>query len=263
MRKRNATLIGAVVAVHVAAAAVILLAPEPPTLGTPLGGGSGVTVTLVSGAPQPSPAPQKEVVQPPKPEGKPVEKPVEKPVIKTVKAPVSKPAPLRPHVLTSQVAQAPSIEQHAEVAAKAAAVSAPPVPATPPSTPAPAATASATPSAPAQSPAMNKTQPASAASGPAKTISAQEMGQLGCRIPTPVYPLKAKRLEQTGVVSVSLMIGVDGRIGNVKVAKSSGYPLLDQAAVAAVSAGACHPYTSAGQAVPVTTVQPVAFGLND
>nr|WP_245169477.1 energy transducer TonB [Burkholderia seminalis] len=44
---------------------------------------------------------------------------------------------------------------------------------------------------------------------------------------------------------------------------SSGYPLLDAAALAAIEAGHCQPYTTAGIARAVEAEQPIAFNLND
>lgn len=124
---------------------------------------------------------------------------------------------------------------------------------------------------PVVNPAPASAQPAAsaqAAPGPSlldapKQIGAGELKQLGCQMPRPEYPAKAKRLEQEGTVVVKLTIGTDGAVTAAGVAQSSGSPLLDAAAVAAISAGHCHPYETAGIAHSVEATQPIAFNLND
>lgn len=46
----------------------------------------------------------------------------------------------------------------------------------------------------------------------------------------PDYPKNALRNEETGVVSLSLLIGTDGRVADSKIEKSSGFRELDRAA---------------------------------
>eukprot|EP01034_Spumella_vulgaris_P040365 gene40365-49920_t len=46
----------------------------------------------------------------------------------------------------------------------------------------------------------------------------------------PVWPLEALRREQTGTVTMAFKIGADGSVEESKVTKSSGHPLLDEAA---------------------------------
>ncbi|MBN3809457.1 energy transducer TonB [Paraburkholderia sp. Ac-20347] len=94
-------------------------------------------------------------------------------------------------------------------------------------------------------------------------ISAGELQQLGCQMPRPDYPAKAKRLEQEGTVMVNLVIGTDGAVTAARVAHSSGSALLDAAALAAIRAGRCHPFETAGIARVVEATQPVAFSLNN
>ncbi len=52
----------------------------------------------------------------------------------------------------------------------------------------------------------------------------------------PIYPPEAGRLGQQGSVLLSVHVAADGRVTAVDVAKSSGYPLLDEAARKAVAA---------------------------
>jgi len=52
--------------------------------------------------------------------------------------------------------------------------------------------------------------------------------------PEPVYPALSKRLGEEGTVLCHLYIGDDGRVVRVTLERSSGYPRLDQAALAAL-----------------------------
>ncbi len=47
----------------------------------------------------------------------------------------------------------------------------------------------------------------------------------------PVWPKEALRKEQTGIVTLSFLIAADGSVADTKVTRSSGFPLLDEAAV--------------------------------
>lgn len=84
---------------------------------------------------------------------------------------------------------------------------------------------------------------------------------VGCRVPAPDYPRKAKRLREEGAVLIRLAINADGSLGRSEVARSSGYADLDQAAMAAVSGIRCNPYLENGQAIAVMTIQPITFKL--
>ncbi len=53
----------------------------------------------------------------------------------------------------------------------------------------------------------------------------------------PVYPAASIRAEEQGTVTLLIYVLPDGRVGDVKVAKSSGYPRLDQAAMQAARGG--------------------------
>jgi len=47
----------------------------------------------------------------------------------------------------------------------------------------------------------------------------------------PDYPMPARRLDEQGKVALSVLVGTDGHVRDVKVMQSSGSPRLDQAAV--------------------------------
>ncbi|AKM03703.1 energy transducer TonB [Burkholderia pyrrocinia] len=198
--------------------------------------GASVQVRLVA-APTPEPVARPEPKPKQEPQRKPEPKPVEKPVVRKTAPLLSSEAPAARTVAPAKTEPVKPVEP------------APPVPV--PSAVAPSA---ATPPAPAPGPQLLDSP---------KQISSAELKQLGCRIPRPDYPPKARRLEQQGTVVVRLNIGVDGVVKTARVAQSSGYPLLDAAALAAIEAGHCQPYTTAGIARAVEAEQPIAFNLND
>jgi uncharacterized protein len=51
----------------------------------------------------------------------------------------------------------------------------------------------------------------------------------------PVWPRTALRFEQQGTVTLSFLIGTDGAVADSRIEKSSGFPLLDDAAQAGIS----------------------------
>jgi periplasmic protein TonB len=51
----------------------------------------------------------------------------------------------------------------------------------------------------------------------------------------PEYPATSRRLEETGSVLLQLLVDVDGTVAESKVAQSSGFPRLDEAARTALS----------------------------
>ena len=81
--------------------------------------------------------------------------------------------------------------------------------------------------------------------------------------PRPEYPAEARRQKQTGVVSISAEVSAQGVPTSVSVARSSGFPLLDQAALAAVRRWRFEPGRVAGVAVPGRAELPVRFNLQN
>jgi TonB family protein len=73
----------------------------------------------------------------------------------------------------------------------------------------------------------------------------------------PVYPREAIRNEWTGVSRIAFLIGVDGQVKDAKVVKSSGHPILDEAAMSALSTCQFKPGTQDGK--PVEAWQPVQY----
>jgi protein TonB len=75
----------------------------------------------------------------------------------------------------------------------------------------------------------------------------------------PVYPALAKQARIQGVVILEANISPEGTIENLKVI--SGHPLLQQAAIDAVSQWRYKPTTLNGEAVPVVTTITVNFAF--
>ena len=76
----------------------------------------------------------------------------------------------------------------------------------------------------------------------------------------PVYPREAVRLGQQGVVVLMVHVSPDGRAMEVVVERSSGHPLLDQAARDAVITWHFRPAVEGG--VPVQSTFPVSIDFN-
>ncbi|MEE4137169.1 MAG: TonB family protein [Desulforhopalus sp.] len=79
--------------------------------------------------------------------------------------------------------------------------------------------------------------------------------------PKPVYPELARRRNWQGTVTLSVTVESDGRPGQVDIATSSGYPLLDTAANRAVRSWRFHPGSENGRPVTMTVLVPIDFRL--
>ena len=53
--------------------------------------------------------------------------------------------------------------------------------------------------------------------------------------PKPVFPQESLRAGHKGSVDVAFLIGADGAVAATRIAKSSGFPLLDAAGINAIS----------------------------
>jgi len=63
----------------------------------------------------------------------------------------------------------------------------------------------------------------------------------------PPYPAASVRANETGIVSLSILVGLDGRVLNSKVERSSGFRRLDEAARAGLSLCNFRPATVNGK----------------
>lgn len=81
--------------------------------------------------------------------------------------------------------------------------------------------------------------------------------------PPPGYPEIARQQGYEGVVLISAEILPDGRVGRVIVSKSSGYAILDQTAVQAVTAWKFEPAKKSGMPCKTWADLPIKFVLKD
>lgn len=78
----------------------------------------------------------------------------------------------------------------------------------------------------------------------------------------PIYPPTAIRRNQQGVVTLLIYVLPDGRVGDLRIKRSSGFPLLDEAAVAAAREGwRFRPATQGGAPVAAWGQYAVTFQL--
>jgi protein TonB len=82
------------------------------------------------------------------------------------------------------------------------------------------------------------------------------------RNPHPAYPEAARAAKQQGVVTLKVNVDVTGRVVSVRVAQSSGFPILDERARSTVAEKwVFKPATSGGAAVASEVVIPIRFTL--
>jgi protein TonB len=80
--------------------------------------------------------------------------------------------------------------------------------------------------------------------------------------PEPMYPLVSRARDEAGTVFVKVMISPYGIASDAQVAKSSGYPRLDEAAIKAVKGWRFAPAKRGSQAIATWVTVPVKFVLN-
>lgn len=81
------------------------------------------------------------------------------------------------------------------------------------------------------------------------------------RNPPPRYPAEARRAKQEGRVLLTVVVTPQGRASSVSLKESSGFPLLDEAALAGVKSWRFKPGRLAGLAVETTVDIPIRFQL--
>ena len=81
--------------------------------------------------------------------------------------------------------------------------------------------------------------------------------------PRPDYPIEARRQGWEGTVTLQLELLADGKVGEVKMAKSSGHEVLDAAAREAAKMWTHAPVMQSGQTVTRWTEVKLTFTLNN
>jgi protein TonB len=79
----------------------------------------------------------------------------------------------------------------------------------------------------------------------------------------PAYPASEIRLEHIGTVVLSVEVLPNGRVGDVRIETSSGYPALDESALREARRWRLIPGTRDGVAVPMRKLIPIKFQLKD
>ena len=204
--------------------ATMVEAPEPESIPEP--SPEPPVLTSEQGEREIAPVPEKPVVEKQQTPPPTVKKEVHQPPVK----PVVKPQPVRPKTTAERQPAARPVSEPSST--------------TPEATPVPQTTASK----------GNLMQNSPGA-------QPKQVASVGCIVPQPDYPRRAKRLQQEGNVLVRLVISPEGRLIRHDIARSSGYDALDQAAIEAVAQARCTPYRENGQAITVMTIQPVNFRL--
>ena len=86
----------------------------------------------------------------------------------------------------------------------------------------------------------------------------------GARITQPEYPPASRRAGEEGTVNLQVYVLETGRAGEIKIAKSSGFPKLDEAAVKEVQRNwRFVPGKEDGKPVPMWHIFAVTFRLTD
>lgn len=79
----------------------------------------------------------------------------------------------------------------------------------------------------------------------------------------PVYPPQEVRLNHTGTVLLSVEVLPSGRVGDVRVVQSTGYPRLDEAAIKAAREWHLRPGTRDGVPTAMWKQIPITFRLRE
>ncbi|WP_281810858.1 energy transducer TonB [Limnohabitans sp. MORI2] len=119
---------------------------------------------------------------------------------------------------------------------------APPPKAPPPKTPAPPPPAPTT-----NAPAITQPVAPPAAAPAAPAIRTGAIIQAGASCAKPDYPSASRRMEEEGTVTLKFLIGIDGKVLQAEIEKSSGFTRLDEAARNALSKCQFRPGTVDGK----------------
>ena len=104
--------------------------------------------------------------------------------------------------------------------------------------------------------------PAPTAPSPAEPINLASDLSVSCPVrTTPTYPALARRMGEEGEVVLRVELSEDGQIASARVATSSGFRRLDEAALAAIKNWRCNAAQREGQPVRAVAIQPFTFSL--
>ena len=112
-----------------------------------------------------------------------------------------------------------------------------------------------------QAPSTPEANPSSDILPPAPPSALPDNDQEIINFPTPVYPREALRRNIEGVVFLKVRINPYGEVTEVSVETSSGYPILDQAAINAAIRAKFSPLVRSGKGQHSVVTVPVKFYL--
>ena len=78
----------------------------------------------------------------------------------------------------------------------------------------------------------------------------------------PVYPLASRKARQAGAVMLRFQISAEGKVEEASVARSSGYPLLDEAARSSIAKCRFKPGIAGGKPVSSPAVMQYVWRLD-
>lgn len=112
----------------------------------------------------------------------------------------------------------------------------------------------------------DETEPTPVALVPDAAVEAEEPTVVSPRAvpsdcPPPAYPRLAERRGWTGTVVLLIDVAADGSVSDVTIESSSGYEVLDEAAVSAVRGWRFQPGTLGGKAAALVVRKPIRFGV--
>jgi TonB family protein len=81
--------------------------------------------------------------------------------------------------------------------------------------------------------------------------------------PPPLYPRLARQLGYEGTIILSVEVSSEGRCTNIQIVKSTGYSILDNAALAAVKQWSFKPASLLNVPIVVWVEIPITFKLKD
>lgn len=103
--------------------------------------------------------------------------------------------------------------------------------------------------------------PAPAPPAPPSTVTSDALGTRMISGNPPRYPVESRRKKEQGTVELLLILGTDGRVETISVARSSGFGRLDEAALNAVRRWRWAPTLQGGTPVKVRGVVEIPFVL--
>jgi protein TonB len=115
--------------------------------------------------------------------------------------------------------------------------------------------------APKVAPTVQPVQQATSAPSPVQLDVEPDFKADYLNNPRPPYPMVARRMGYSGKVILDVEVLAEGRAGDVKLQKSSGFEILDKAALQTVKTWRFIPAKHFGQAVTQRFLVPINFSL--